>query len=104
MELDMADETTKKTRYVFAVFASEAANELADLITKNISDKDRLQLPSGDWLVADDTPQTSKIFEKIIQGHDEGSVSMIVARADRMYGWHDSAIWEWVEGARNGSE
>jgi len=100
----MADETTKKTRYVFAVFASEAAKDLADLITKNISDKDRLELPSGDWLVADDNSQTSKLFEKINQGRDEGSVSMIVTRADRIYGWHDSAIWEWIEGARNGSE
>lgn len=98
----MTEETPRKIRYVYAVFGSDSDPALAELIKSNFSDSDRLELPSGDWFVVDESQQTSKVFEKINHGRQEGTVSMVVARADRIYGWHDSAIWDWIEDARNG--
>lgn len=29
-------------------------------------------------------------------------VACIVSRMDKFYGWHDAAIWDWIEAKRDG--
>ncbi len=90
---------TAENTYVFAVFASEQADELAQRVIAAFPEDASYQLPNGDWLVAEKTSKASMIYDRIVG--EGGDLSMLVARLMRPYGFHDTAIWDWIEAKEN---
>lgn len=91
---------SEPTHFVFAILGSDDPG-MKDAVSKAFKESDRYALPTGDWLVVAATQQSAKVYEdvKAAAGRD---VRLIVVRMDRFYGWHDNAIWEWMEAKRSG--
>lgn len=90
-------------RYVFAIFGTDQADRIGELVRGTYPPDDRYELPTGDWLVADLIKQTSKVYEKLVgQSESDQQISVIVAKVERVYGLHDVAVWDWIDSKKNG--
>lgn len=93
---DMSD----AAQNLFAILGSDDPS-ITDVVTAAFPDDDRYALPSGDWLVAVATEQAAVVYQRLREAADR-DVRMVVARVDRYYGFHDTAIWDWMEAKRSG--
>ena len=86
--------------YVYALFGASDAAALEAAVAAKWPDRLHFQIPNG-FLVAEQSGQASVVFEKL-KGGAGSDFSVIVVRMDDFYGWHDRAIWDWIEGAKRG--
>lgn len=97
------DQTPAPSKRVFAIFGGLEldSTSLNAAVEKVFGEADRFQLPNNAWLVAFQGSTSSQVYEAIQTELGRG-VTCIVVPMEKYYGWHDAAIWQWVESERGG--
>lgn len=92
-----------EAQHVFVVLGAQDPDTLKSVIPVAWKEDERFELPSGDWLVASSSELVAPIYDRIkaAAGTD---VTCVVTRLDTYYGWHDRAVWDWIEVHRRGKQ
>ncbi len=84
---------------VFAIFGASQPGDLDSLVESTFSDEAR-KIISGQWLVRTEANQAFEVYNKLFETHEP--VRCIIVPAEGYYGFHDKAVWGWIEAAKNG--
>jgi len=86
---------------VYAIFAATNSGAI-DTRVESVFQK-RYRLAPGQWLVSYSASLPSDVYQAIKNAG--GDIQCIVAQLapSLYYGWHDKAIWDWIDGATRGA-
>ena len=85
-----------ESKSIFAIFGAPDGQTIDKLMAEKYpKETDSRQLSSGQWLISTAESTPSSVYEHLTDGND--SLYCIVVPVSNYYGWHDAAIWEWIE-------
>lgn len=84
---------------VYAVFGNTDSKVIDDAIARAYAE-DSYMIAPGQWLIRDNTVQPAEVYKKLMLGEEH--TRCVVTRMFGYYGWHDKAIWDWIEASSRG--
>jgi hypothetical protein len=89
---------TQPISQVFAIFGARDPKSLDDAVEQAFANRCH-KVAEGQWLVSANTTQPAEIYKRLTQN---GPLSCVIVWAFDYYGWHDKAIWDWIEASKRG--
>ncbi|MGD0960814.1 MAG: hypothetical protein ABSB19_13490 [Methylomonas sp.] len=88
--------------YVYAIFGALEPEEIDNLVELAFPADNSYQITSGQWLVKSKSNLSAEVYKTLFDGNEPSYC--VITSMDGYYGWHDKAVWDWVEAAiKNGN-